>query len=114
MPIGERPAMVRAKTLRHLYERRCTCRFRFTDIRRPGSNSFSRLEAKTKPLGAMVARGKSLSGPESPHPYNFLTGNNDRPMFSTPEKYLMFLKEGFDLDVAPLSSELQLVTRLPV
>ena len=39
---------------------------------------------------------------------NFLAGNNDGPMFSTPERYLMFLEEGFDFNVASLSSELQL------
>jgi hypothetical protein len=58
----------------------------------PSSHSISGLEAKTNPLGATIACGKWLSGPESPHPYNFLTGNNDGPMFSTPEKYLMFLE----------------------
>jgi hypothetical protein len=35
-------------------------------------------------------------------------------MFSTPERYLMFLEEGFDFDGTPLSNGLQLVARLPV
>ncbi len=78
------------------------------------SPSISSFETDTNAREAIVGCRKLPGCAKSSNPHNLLAGNNDGPMSSTPEYYLMFLKEGFDFDGEPLSNLLQLIARLPV